>query len=860
MTDRDNWQRVNELVSAAMDRPAAERDDWLKAECGEDSDLLNEVLSLLKYDAEETGGVGDAVQALAGKLAGGEPSSSVGKRIGPYRLVDTIGRGGMGQVFLAERDDDEFEQRVAIKMVGWVNTTPALIERFRLERQILATLEHPNIARLLDGGTSDEDVPYLVMEYVDGQTIIEFARDLPIGERLQLFLSICDAVQYAHSQLVVHRDIKPSNVLVATDGTPKLLDFGIAKFLDDEGTEGLTRADARILTPEYASPEQLLGQPVTVATDVYGLGLMLYQLLSGELPFDVSTRTTPEIREIICNTEPAPPSRLARERGHTDIAPQLAGDLDTIVLMALRKEPERRYETVRALADDVRRHLERRPVLARAPSAGYRLGRFVSRHRTGVSATAAALVAAIAMTVVYTTRLQAERDLADTERRTAEAATEFMVDLFDISDPNRGADRDITAREVLDAGAKKLESELADSPRIRARLLHTLGRVYDRLGDYDSAQRLLEEGAALQRSVTHDNDERLAQVLTTLAWVHYRREDWPNADALANEALALQEARVGPNDPSLVNILNLLGTVAYWQDDIDTSLVRYHRSLSILDPDSDDEEIIKDRLVTMNNLAITYDYVDRLEEAQRYYRESLDARIELYGPDHPRVGTAHANLASSYTNDQKWELAREHGLKALAIDRKHLGDEHADVAFDLNILATSERGLENYGKAAEYAKQSAEIWAAKVGRKHSRYANAIDNLATIYRMAGQFEQALPLTDETLAIMLENNGPDHSYTANAHYTRGQTLLGLRRFEEAETHAREASRIREARLGRQHSEYWKAELSISRILLRSGRTDAAAQRLRRLLADMEASGNTTAPEVDIAQSLLAEAESV
>ncbi|HSN70131.1 MAG TPA: serine/threonine-protein kinase, partial [Steroidobacteraceae bacterium] len=618
--DSERWERIKAIYQRALDEPEDERRAFVERECGGDDELAAEVLELLDVPQGDADVIDEIVEEARADEADVE-----GKRLGPYRLIRSIGRGGMGDVYLAERADEEFEQRVAIKVVSGARLSPALVDRFRQERQILANLDHPNVARLFDGGTTDDGMPYLVMEYVDGAAIVDAVEHLSLTERLELFLKICDAVQYAHSKLVVHRDLKPSNVLVTRDGTPKLLDFGIAKFLDEDAGQGLTRADVRVFTPEYASPEQLLGMPVTIATDVYGLGLMLYQVLSGELPFDAATNTSPELRELICHTEPDAPSRMARSRGRAALASRLEGDLDNIVLMALRKEPERRYETVRDLANDIRHHLERRPVLARAPSYSYRFGRFVSRNRVGVAATTAAVTAALAMTVFYTIQLQQERDLARTERRTAEAATDFMVDLFSINEPDKGADRDITAREVLDAGAKKLDEGLEEQPRVRARLLQTVGRVYERLGDYDSAQRYLEEGVSLRRTVVDPLDEDLIRGIENLAWLYYRREDWDRAQQYATEALGKWEARVGPDDPALSDVLNHLGTIAFWKDDMDGALAQYHRALALLDGDA--EEIVKDRLVTMNNLAITYDYLGRNAEAQRMYRESLDTRI-----------------------------------------------------------------------------------------------------------------------------------------------------------------------------------------------------------------------------------------
>jgi len=364
----------------ALTIPEHDRTQFLDELC-EAPDLLKEVEKLLLAHAE-AGGFMEAPAAFSLPSMG----ALIGAEIGPYRIVSEIGHGGMAAVYMGERCDGAFEQRVAIKMANWLRASPQVIERFRIERQILANLEHPNIARLLDGGRTEAGVPYIVMEYVDGVSIVDYAATRSLDRRLDLFLAICDAVQYAHRKLVVHRDIKPSNILVGGDGVPKLLDFGIAKLLDPADTEPLTRAEARIMTPEYASPEQLSGQPVTTATDVYGLGMILYRLMADALPFDLGSRTSPEIRDIVCHTEPVLPSRAAAAAGQPERASRLRGDLDNVIMMALRKDPQRRYATVKELADDIRNYRADQPVRARGDGWAYRTGKFLRRHRGAAAA------------------------------------------------------------------------------------------------------------------------------------------------------------------------------------------------------------------------------------------------------------------------------------------------------------------------------------------------------------------------------------------------------------------------------------------------------------------------------------------
>ena len=409
----DRWTRVQELFDAAVERPRGDRRGWLEQACGDDPGLCEEVLSLLTEEATDRLGpilAGAAEVALAGR-DGLEPGSDrIGETIGRWRLEREIGRGGMGVVYQASRDDGEFSHRVAIKIVRDRLSDPESLRRFRTEREILARLNHPNIARLLDGGTTRDGAPYVVMEQVEGVPLDRYCRDraLEVDDRLRLFATLCDAVHEAHRNLIVHRDLKPSNVLVTGDGTPKLLDFGIARLLassDGQGEE-LTRTGSRVLTPRYASPEQVRGEPVQTASDVYSLGVMLYELLTGRSPYDADDDGPGSLERAICESDPEPPSTAAVKGGvpagrSRPIARRtLAGDLDNIVLMALRKEPVRRYASAAELAEDVRRYLDGMPVIARPSTWSYRTTRFVGRHRVAVTAAVLVLVTLLSTTVV----------------------------------------------------------------------------------------------------------------------------------------------------------------------------------------------------------------------------------------------------------------------------------------------------------------------------------------------------------------------------------------------------------------------------------------------------------------------------
>src|SRR5690606_8890662 len=519
----------------------------------------------------------DYAETVLAELAGeasGEPHDSalpLGGRVGAYRLVEEIGRGGMGTVYLAERDDAEFEKRVALKLVKRGMDTDDILLRFRYERQILASLEHPSIARLYDGGAAPDGRPYLVMEYIEGEPITRYAErhQLGIEERLRLFVGVCGAVAFAHRNLVVHRDIKPSNILIGSDGSPKLLDFGIARLLDPAAPDAmpLTRTGLRLLTPEYASSEQRLGQPATTATDVYALGLVLYELLAG-------TRADPERLHR--------PSTVATRE---DVRRRLRGDLDTIVLRALADDPERRYASADQLGDDIERHLGGLPVHARGDSVGYRTGRFVRRHRVAVAAAALvvlSLVTGLGAAVVQAERAAGERDVAQQERARAEQISTFVLDLFSASDPLAADGGDtLRVRQLVDRSVDRVRAELATQPQLQAQMLITLGRVYRNLGLYGRGEELLVEALDVARADPALAREQ-AEATASLADLAQRRIDLPLLDSLANAVIALYDERGWEPDVTYVNAISQRGAAMDGLGNLEEARAEHRRALDLI--------------------------------------------------------------------------------------------------------------------------------------------------------------------------------------------------------------------------------------------------------------------------------------
>ncbi|MEM8995032.1 MAG: serine/threonine-protein kinase [Acidobacteriota bacterium] len=655
----ERFRRIETLFRRAGELEGAARVAFLDAECA-DAGERREVEELLELESTADAELGAAVESGLGLVG---RALSAPDRLGPYRVAGELGRGGLGAVYLADRDDAQFEMQVAIKVVRPEVRTDDLEQRLRRERQILAGLEHPNIARILDGGTTDDGVVYLVMERVDGEPISHYCRDrgLSVDERLRLFHTVCGAVHHAHRSLVLHRDLKPSNILVTDAGVPKLLDFGIAKGLPGDEPAGAgaapssvedrpgaeTRPGARLLTPEYASPEQVLGQTLTTASDVYSLGVLLFELVTGHRPYDLEGLRPSEIERVVCEAEPAPARRQARDRG---AAPTWGEDLDVILAKALRKEPERRYASAEQLAGDVDRYLRQLPVIARKDSLSYRARTFVRRNRFGVAT--AALVLAVLLSAVVVTRQQArvaERERARAEaslaaaqaqRERAEEVAGFLVDLFEINDPGRSRGETVTAREVLDQGAARIGWQLRERPQLRTTMMTTIGQVYRKLGLLEASEGLVEEALEIRRRDFDEGAPELVGGLRELGLLRWEQGEFDVALELLREALALEDRYRGP-------------TPVYAETLQDIALV-----LSI-----------------------------RGERGQKELEEALEIRRREFGAASPEVAETLDRLAQVAYRFAELDAAEPPAREALGIRRRTFGGDHPDVAESLNNLA-----------------------------------------------------------------------------------------------------------------------------------------------------------------------------
>ncbi len=751
--DRERWQRIEALFADLADRPAGERAQRLAAAALPAEEARGVAELLAAHD-------GEGRLAVEGRLRDDLPGAFVaGGRLGPYELVERIAVGGMGEVWLAERDEAGYRRRVAVKRIRRGLESEELLARFRVERQALARLAHRSIARLLDGGVDAEGVPYLVLEHVAGRPVSEAcdAARLPLARRLELFEEICRAVAYAHANLVVHRDLKPSNIFLTEAGEVRLLDFGIAKILDPESAETSqprTRTRQALATPEYASPEQVAGGVVTTATDVHALGALLYELATGRRPFAEHESSSLALARAIAEVEPpraseaaaraAEPERAARAAARRttprELARALAGDFDTILATALAKEPARRYPSVERLAEDVARFRAGHTIRARPDSLAYRFRKLVGRHRAAAAALLLALVALLAAGV-ETARQSAiaarERDAARRERDAAREVTEFLVSLFE-ADPyaERGRTRDATTLgEFLAASEEAVRTELTDRPALRARLLTLLGRLHANLGRHDPAVTLAGEAVAALRALPGAAPRDLAESLNILATALQERGDFDAAEPLFREALALRVAELGElheesaeSVNNLAVVLSLRGREAD-QDEVERLL---RRGLELRRRLSGEDHL--DTAQSVNNLAVFY-YQRRspgdLELAERHLREALAIRERQLGLEHPWIANSRSNLGNVLLDLGRAGAAEPLFREAIRVWTATLGAEHPRVSSGLWGLSRALEARGDLAGALEAARRSAAIDAATLADAHPHRADAAERIAAL---------------------------------------------------------------------------------------------------------------------------------
>jgi serine/threonine-protein kinase len=752
----ESWTQLNRLLDEALDLPPADRERWLASLGPEHESLKTRLCALLAHAPSVQASSFLAAPSMGSLTLGESPSDAFlarfdtdadqpGAIVGPYRLLRSIGAGGMGTVWLAERADGLFQRHVALKLPRGAWPRADLVERMARERDILAALTHANIARLYDAGITAGGRPYLALEHVEGRMIDAYGAGerLDAYARVRLFLQVVEAVAYAHARLVVHRDLKPSNILVTKDGQVRLLDFGIAKLLEEGRVRDtrLTELSGRPHTPEYASPEQIAGGPLGIATDVYSLGVVLYELLSGTRPYKPRHDSVAALEAAVLESDPAPPSAAASDRSTRKV---LRGDLDTIVLKALQKHPEARYATVNALGDDLERFLSGRPVLARPDSSWYRLSKFIRRNALAASAAAVVMVSLAVFGVVshWQARVLAEqRRIAQTERDTAEQVVRLLIDLFESTNPAVRPDGERMPLGEFLAGAESRSLELLRStPAVRAKLLQVFGLIHQTRGQYAQARQALDE------------------------------------------ALTEQRRQRGPDDPESLESLQALGELASLLDDndraralLEESLERHRRVYG------EQHERTARVLHALAPMVMTHDPV----EAGRLLARALEIRRDTLAPTDPVLATNLSSLAAYYWRRNEYERARRTYQEALAVWPTVQDRRHPNAISILNDYATLLAQLNEYPEAEKLQREAIETGRQVLGAETLTVANLLNNLGVTVSLLGRHREAERLYREAYQTHQMLVGERHWRTANVARNVGRSLALRQRYEEAVT---------------------------------------------------------------------------
>ena len=857
MTD-DRWRRTWEIFHDALDREGPARMEFLSSACGDDAELLAEVKALLAAHESD----GRFLETPAGWLAGvDEPAGlAEGARAGPYVIRRTLGSGGMGVVYEAEVEG-EISRRVALKLIRQGMESPEIVARFAMERRSLALMNHPNIATAYDVGVNADGRPYVAMEYVDGVPITQFCdeRSLTLTSRLSVFLQVCDAIQHAHQKGILHRDLKPSNVLAGLDGARpvlKVIDFGIAKATTPGRDRSFTVAGRFIGTPEYMSPEQagVGGIDVDTRADIYSLGVMLYELVAGRLPVDperLRSSSFGEIERMLFVDDLPPPSRRA---ANATAAKQLRGDLDWIIGRAMEKDRGRRYASVSEFAADIRHYLAHEPVLAGPPSAAYRLGKFVRRHRAGVAAAALLVVITSVFLVgliVSNARTRQALQQADIERERSDQVSRFLLNLFRVSKPSTAQANAVTARELLDKGAADIRSGLGNQPAVQAQLMETMGEVYTNLGLLDQAQALLTDSLEARRRLLGPDHVEVAQSLARIGRLHMSQGKYQDALERHREALAIYRRQATPDldavSTALLNegaALRSLGQFDEAEKSINASIDIRSRQLKAEDAG------VAEGYLHLGGIAMQR---GDLEAAERYRRQSVALRLRLHGEGHIEVARARNDLAVVLRQKGKDAEAETVYREVLSTYVSVLGEDHADVATIKNNLASVLRQEGKLAEAEPLLRDAVAIRRKQSGDDHPEVAVALNNLALLLRAKGDSAAAVPMLREALAIMRKAFSESHPNVIATLANLGE-LLHETNAPDAETVLRDALAGRQKTLPPSNPNIAVSQSMLGHVRAERGEAKSAEPMLREALTSMQKTWPDDNPRVVQAKAYL------
>ena len=828
--DSKRWERMQSLFHEAADRPLDARTEFLKQACAGDDLLFADVSAMLDRDASRSSLLDRDVADMAGRVIGdGVPETLAREMFGPYRLTRLLGEGGTGIVCLGVRDDLQSVAAIKILRDAWIS--PARRDRFASEQRILAQLNHPSIARLYDADTLPGGTPWLAMEYVEGVPLTRHcrARGASIADRLRAFRNVCEAVQHAHRHMVVHRDLKPSNILVTADGHVKLLDFGISRQLDAmDRVADPTTTLVRHLTPTYAAPEQIRGEATTVQTDVYALGVILYELLTGRTPFDLTGLSPARAEQTLLEDEPPRPSLAARQtaNGADGVSASAWSDLDVLCLAAMHKDASRRYGSVEGVIRDIDHYLANEPLEARPDTIGYRTRKFVHRNWRPALAVAVVLTLAVVLVGFYTVRLAAARNAAVAQATRADRIQRFMLRLFDGGEKEAGPADNLRVVTLIDRGvldARTLDRE----PLVQADVYQTLGGIYERLGKFDEADKLLGTSIETRRALLPSNSPDIAKSVTALARLRSDQARFDDAEKLAREGLATARATLRPDDPQIADATEAVGEILEQRGNYSQAIAMLQDAVALRSkPGGDASELaatlyelananfyaghldmsesLNQRTLSMHrelfgdahplvaedliNLgAIEYER-GRFVDAEGFYRKALEINRSWYGKDSFRTASNLTMLGRSLTQEKRFDEANALLSEALVIQERVFGNVHPRVASALNDLGNVAMGQERFDDAERHFRRIGEIYRAVYGEKHYLVGIATSNLAGVYMARRDFTTAEKMYRAAVATFTDTQSRDHLNTGIARIKLGRSLLRQGRAAEAEAESK------------------------------------------------------------------------
>lgn len=801
MTNSD-WRILEAAFAEATSLEGDTRASMLAKFAAEHPDLEQQLLDLLAADSSDDKSLAEPIASSAKEFADEAIDLWENRRIGAWTIKHRIADGGMGAVFLAERSDDEYQQTVALKIMTAQLLDKDAVIRFRVERQILASLSHPNIAKLIDGGSTDENLPYLVLEYVDGLPIDQYCDEhqLRIPERLRLFMKVCKAVDFAHRNLVVHRDLKPNNILVDTSGEPKLLDFGIAKLLESSSvqqTMAVTREGTRAMTPEYASPEQVRGEPISVATDVYALGVLLYKLMTGQSPYGVSTAVPREYEAAILDNEPLRPSTVvtssdtdpavvaSRSTSLQKLQRRLVGDLDNIVLHALQKEPERRYATANELSTDIGRYLAHLPVVARGDDWLYKARKFLIRNARSLTITAMVVASIAALTVYYTVKLADERDRANLAAAQSNEVATFLTGLFESASPHEAKGEAITAVDLLEQGRDRIE-ELDEQPQLKAELMRIMASSMTAIGDLERSIPMLERVLALKEAAVPRDEFSISQTTQNLAEAYRQFGDFEKAEHYSRRTIEIATALFGPDNSDVAYVMARLGVILFDAARTDEALDLEQRALAIMVANDDGESA--NALDTRGNISNTLARLGRYREAEQILRETITLSEQVIGESHPNTIIRRTNLClilirlgefAEVVSILEENIPR--GIQVWGADYDHVARMLGTKAAALKRLGRMQESLDGY-RAAQ------EITRTRIGEDNMAYVRNLRGTAGVLMDLARYDEAGSLFDEALAKAIAIRGEQSADADVLRLRLGQLAVDREQFAQAESELR------------------------------------------------------------------------